>query len=140
MLKTESFRPYLKEPEADGKYKIIQQGDNPLVGYANGEPYRDYKKIVLFGDHTLSLYKPKSPFFISTDGVKLLYGTNNLYGNFLLYLLENYKPKTEGYKRYYSILKDQYGYLPSNINEQQKIGVFFMKLDNLITLHRRAHK
>ena len=32
----------------------------------------------------------------------------------------------------------QYNYLaPSNINEQQKIGTFFKKLDDTITLHQR---
>ena len=31
-----------------------------------------FANIVIFGDHTLSIYKPDSPFFLSSDGVKLL--------------------------------------------------------------------
>ena len=55
-----------------GEYEVVQQGDKPIASYADGLPFEDYKDIVLFGDHTLSLYKPKSAFFVATDGVKVL--------------------------------------------------------------------
>lgn len=136
ILRTDSFRSYIKKPQFNGEHIVIQQGNDPVAGYADGDPYLDYEKVVLFGDHTLSLYKPKVPFFISTDGLKIIYGSNNMDSNFILYTLELYKPKNEGYKRYYSILKDKEVYISKNLAEQEKIGNFFKKLDRLIEINR----
>ena len=137
ILQTLPFKQFLKEPEMDGKYEVIQQGGEPIIGFANGTPCTDYKDIVIFGDHTLSLYKPKQPFFVATDGVRILKGTKNVDGFFLLFLLERYKPQSEGYKRYFNILSDIECFMSYNISEQKKIGAFFDTLDNLITLHQR---
>src|SRR5574337_934856 len=82
ILKTHSFRSYLADGSDDGKYEVIQQGNNPIVGYSDGEPFTDYKDITLFGDHTVSLYNPQSPFFIATDGVKIL-SADNFEGDYL---------------------------------------------------------
>ena len=137
ILQTLPFKQFLKEPEQDGKYEIIQQGNEPIIGYADGEPCSDYENTVIFGDHTLSLYKPKSPFFVATDGVRIVKGKSNLNGFYLMAMLEKYKPQSEGYKRYYSILANQECYLTENANEQQLIGQYFANLDRLITLHQR---
>ena len=139
ILQTLPFKPFLKEPEQGGKYEIIQQGNNPVIGYANGIPCCDYKDTVIFGDHTLSLYKPERPFFVATDGVRIVKGKQNINGFFLLALLERYKPQNEGYKRYYGILSDTECLLINDAVEQQQIGVFFRRLDTLITLHQRNH-
>ena len=137
VLRTLPFKPFLKIPDQDGKYEIIQQGNEPIIGYANGEPCEDFRNIVIFGDHTLSLYKPKQPFFVATDGVRILQGTNDMDGYYLLSLLEGNSPKSEGYKRYYSILVDREVLFTENYYEQVKIGLYFKQLDNLITLHQR---
>ena len=137
LLQTLPFKQFLKEPEPDGKYEIIQQGNEPVIGFANGTPCGDYKDVVIFGDHTLSLYKPQHPFFVATDGVRIVKGQQDTDGYYLLSLLGRYKPQSEGYKRYYSILADTNCITTYNTSEQEKIGVFFKLLDNLITLHQR---
>jgi len=137
VLRTLPFKPFLKIPDQDGKYEIIQQGNEPIIGYANGEPCEDFRNTVIFGDHTLSLYKPKQPFFVATDGVRILQGTNDMDGYYLLSLLEGNSPQSEGYKRYYSILADREVLFTENHYEQVKIGLYFKNLDNLITLHQR---
>ena len=137
LLQTLPFKQFLKEPEPDGKYEIIQQGNEPVIGYANGTPCGDYKDVVIFGDHTLSLYKPQHPFFVATDGVRIVKGQQDTDGYYLLSLLERYKPQSEGYKRYYSILADTNCITTYNTSEQEQIGAFFQQLDNLITLHQR---
>ena len=136
-LQTIPFKPFLKEPEHTGKYEIIQQGNVPVIGYANGNPCYDYRDVVIFGDHTLSLYKPKHPFFVATDGVRILKGLQNTDGLYLFVLLERYKPRSEGYKRYYGILADSECFITNNTVEQQRIGKFFDALDHLITLNQR---
>ena len=137
ILNVYSFKQYIKEPESNGKYKIIQQGNEPIIGYANGNPFEEYENIVLFGDHTVSLYKPQEPFFVATDGVKILGTTKNLDGNFFNATLEKYKPESEGYKRHFSILKKQRICFTENSDEQKRVGNFFENLDRLITLHQR---
>ena len=137
LLQTLPFKQFLKEPEPDGKYEIIQQGNEPVIGLANGTPCGDYKDVVIFGDHTLSLYKPQRPFFVATDGVRIVKGQIDTNGYYLLSLLERYKPQSEGYKRYFSILADTNCITTYNASEQKQIGVFFERLDNLIALHQQ---
>lgn len=91
------FNIYLKQPRISGEFIVVQQGDSPIAGYANGSPYRDYKKVVLFGDHTLSLYKPSTPFFVATDGIRILSCKENIDRDYLYYFLQKYKPESEGY-------------------------------------------
>ena len=129
------IEPY---PEELGDYEVIQQGSEPLAGFTNKKPYKDYKNIVLFGDHTLSIYKPKKPFLVASDGVKA-YFLDNVNGSYLSYLLENNLPKNEGYKRYSSILKDKDILLTYCREEQLKIATFLDSLNGLITLHQRKH-
>jgi len=137
LLKTNTFKNFISSPCENGEYAVIQQGDVPIIGYANGDPYKQYDNVVLFGDHTLSLYKPKAPFFLATDGLKILSGKDNMNGYFLLYLLECYKPQSEGYKRHYSVLKDKECFFTLNKSEQKQIGDFFQCVDTTITLHQR---
>lgn len=132
-----SYKKYIKSPNINGKYEIIQQGNDPVIGYADGSPCEDYEDTVIFGDHTLSLYKPNSPFFVATDGVRILKNNSLKSGYFLFSLLERYKPNNEGYKRYYSILSVNDCYISVDSEENRKIGAFFNSLDSLITLHQR---
>ena len=124
------------EPSEFAKYEVIQQGNEPIAGYTNKEPFQKFEPIVLFGDHTLSIYKPKSPFLVASDGVKA-YFLDNVNGNFFYHLLSVNLPRNEGYKRYSSILKDKDFKLTYNKAEEEKISNLFDKLDSLITLHQR---
>ena len=137
ILRTLPFKSFLKTPEQGGKYEIIQQGNEPIIGYANGEPCENFRNTVIFGDHTLSLYKPKQPFFVATDGVRILQGMNNMDGYYLLSLLERNSPQSEGYKRYYSILSNREVFFTENHDEQAQIGLYFNQLDHIITLYQR---
>lgn len=136
VLQTLPFKPFLKAPEQDGQFEIIQQGNDPIIGFANGTPCFDFDDTVIFGDHTLSLYKPRSPFFVATDGVRIIKGKERIAGYYLLNLIEKYKPQNEGYKRYYSILENCFCFITKNEKEQKKIGSSFSNLDTLITLHQ----
>ncbi|MCU0155919.1 restriction endonuclease subunit S domain-containing protein [Bacillus safensis] len=135
ILKSHSFRAYLAEPSVAGNYEVIQQGDNPVLGYSNGEPFENFEGVTLFGDHTVSLYKPTEPFFVATDGVKILSG-DGFDGMYLFSLLERYKPESQGYKRHFTILKNEDIWFTKNNDEQSEIGSFFANLANLITLHQ----
>ncbi|MEH8138430.1 restriction endonuclease subunit S [Gallibacterium anatis] len=126
---------YIQEAKAFGEFEVIQQGNTPIVGYSNEMPFENFENVLCFGDHTTSLYKPLTPFLLATDGVKIL-SIKGVQGYFILSFFERYKPNAEGYKRHFSILKKQQGYIPP-LPEQQKIGNLFKQLDHLITLHKR---
>ena len=84
-LNTHPFKAFLANPSIDGEFEVIQQGAFPIIGYANGEPFTDFDDIVLFGDHTVSIYKQRKPFFLATDGVKIV-SSKGINGDFLYYM------------------------------------------------------
>ena len=137
ITKTHSSKQYISETFTQGKYVVIQQGEHPIAGYADGNPFENYKDITLFGDHTLSLFKPQEKFFVASDGVKILSPSLKMNGMFYYYLLEKYKPQSEGYKRHFTIMKKSTALFPSEINEQAKISKFLKNFDSLIALHQR---
>ena len=140
ITKTHSFKQYISEAFDHGKYMVIQQGENPIAGYANGDPFENFKDVTLFGDHTLSLFKPQEKFFVASDGIKILSPSLKMNGMFYYYLLEKYRPQSEGYKRHFTIMKKSTALFPIEIDEQIKISNFLEELDSLIALHQRELK
>lgn len=136
MLVTAGIKQYISEYSASGAYPVIQQGDQPVAGYSDNEPIKDYENKVIFGDHTVSLYRPGSPFLLASDGVKVL-SVNDFDGDFLFAFLERFKPKSEGYKRHFTILKNQNGAFPNDSAERNKIGELFKILDSLIAANQQ---
>ncbi|SDQ02642.1 restriction endonuclease subunit S [Carnobacterium viridans] len=139
IIVSHSFKKYISEPIENGKYPIIQQGNNSIVGYSNDAPFIGFEDVTLFGDHTLSLYKPTSPFLVSTDGLKII-SIDSFNGFFTYYLLEINNPESEGYKRHFKILKSKDVFYPDNSMEQAKIGKFLKQLDETIELHEQKLK
>lgn len=134
LLQTLPYKEFLKEPELAGKYEVIQQGNDPVLGFADGSPCMDFQDVVIFGDHTMSLYKPRKPFFVATDGVRILKGSREMDGEYLLALLERYMPPSEGYKRYYGILSDSECCSTCNLDEQRKIAILLQNFAQLLSL------
>ena len=134
MLISLTTRNYIVEKIDGSTNPVIQQGNTPTIGFSDDEPFANYEDVTLFGDHTLSLYKPASPFLLATDGIKILQ-IDKVDGFFTHYLLERNIPIPEGYKRHFSILKDTSVWFTADKFEQTAIGNFFRALDELITLH-----
>ncbi|MCD5434496.1 restriction endonuclease subunit S [Lactobacillus delbrueckii subsp. lactis] len=133
ITKVIAAKPYISTPSTHGNYLVIQQGDKPIAGFSNSNPFKNYNNITLFGDHTLSLFKPRSPFLVASDGIKILSPSIEMNGLFYFYELEKYKPKSEGYKRHFTILKKCKANFPTDIDEQKLIGSLLLHIDNLIT-------
>lgn len=58
---------------AEGKYPIIDQGQEDISGYWNDhEGLYNQVPAIIFGDHTRILKYSDKPFFLGADGVKLL--------------------------------------------------------------------
>lgn len=136
IVKTTGYKAYLSEAFEVGEYPVIQQGDKPILGYSDKKPFENFEDVVLFGDHTLSLYKPETPFLVATDGLKII-TVPNFSGSFLLSLLEKYVPESQGYKRHFTILKKEQVAFSTDVKERVLIGEFFTQIDRTITLHER---
>lgn len=136
IVRSESTRMYIKSVVSDlGKYEVIQQGDIPILGYSDDRPFEKYKSVILFGDHTLSLYRPKAPFLLATDGIKILQSTI-LKRDYLYYLTQNYIPKSQGYKRHFSVLKQVFVNYSRDSSEQSAIGSLFRTLDDFLASYK----
>ena len=136
IVRSVSTRMYIKSVVSDlGKYEVIQQGDTPILGYSDDQPFEKYKSVILFGDHTLSLYLPKAPFLLATDGIKILQSTI-LKRDYLYYLTQNYIPKSQGYKRHFSVLKQVIVNYSQDYSEQSAIGSLFRTLDDLLAVYK----
>ena len=133
ILIPQQFHDYLcKKTSNIGKYPIIQQGDEPIYGYAESKPYEEYKRVLLFGDHTLSLYRPTKPFLLSSDGVKILKCSDELNRDYVFYLMKNYMPESEGYKRHYTVIKNLELMITQKKQEQKAIADTLMTFDKHI--------
>lgn len=130
IIQSISSKNYITEYYEEGNNPVIQQGDIPIVGFSDNKPFNNFSNVILFGDHTLSLFKPETPFLLATDGIKILHSDLTTQP-FLFIMLERYLPKSQGYKRHYSLLKNELSSLPS-LPEQQAIGSFFQDLDKAI--------
>ena len=136
IVRSISTRLYIKSVVSDlGEYEVIQQGDTPILGYSDDQPFEKYKSVILFGDHTLSLYRPKAPFLLATDGIKILQSTI-LKRDYLYYLTQNYIPKSQGYKRHFSVLKQVFVNYSRDFSEQSAIGTLFRTLDELLASYK----
>ena len=93
---------------AEGKYIVIDQGQNIIAGYTNIEDglFEDIPAIV-FGDHTRIIKYVDKPFFLGADGVKLLKSKiKDANYRYLYYVLSNAKIPDTGYNRHFKWLKE----------------------------------
>ena len=105
-----------------GKYPIIDQGQNFIVGYTNDEtsifPEDEY---VIFGDHTESIKYVDFKFSQGADGIKVMKTNDNyIKTKYLYHVILNYYKKTGKYMRHFSLLKDTEIPIPS-LKIQEKI-------------------
>ncbi|NUM72561.1 MAG: restriction endonuclease subunit S, partial [Ignavibacteriaceae bacterium] len=91
-----------------GKYPIIDQGQNYIVGFSDDDSSLVPKGLyVIFGDHTENFKFADFPFIQGADGIKILRTTRQfLDTRYFYYALESYYLKTGGYTRHYSFLMD----------------------------------
>lgn len=118
----------------NGIIPVVDQGKDIFLGYSNekSKAIEDFDNVIVYGDHTTIVKYIKEPFIIGGDGVKLLTSNDDSLIHYLYILLQHFNVNPEGYKRHYSILKTKKMNISNTKEEQEKIGNFFEKQDNLI--------
>ena len=92
----------------NGKYPIIDQGQNKVAGYTDQEEglFTNVPAII-FGDHTRIIKYVDEPCFLGADGAKLLKAKSECANyKYLYYVLLNAKIPDTGYNRHFKWLKE----------------------------------
>ena len=126
------------EYKSNGKYPIIDQGQNHIAGYTDEtEGLFSNVPAIIFGDHTRIIKYVDTPFFIGADGVKILKAKDKKANHkFLYYALSSAKIPNTGYNRHFKWLKEidipEY-----SAKEQNDIVVQLEKIDDLISVRKQ---
>jgi type I restriction enzyme S subunit len=106
----------------EGKFPVIDQGEDFISGYSDDESLvLDFTKpVIIFGDHTRRLKYVNFPFIPGADGTKILVQSDSIDSKFAYYQLQSKDLRDKGYARHFSELRKEEFWVPP-IDEQHKI-------------------
>ena len=122
----------------NGKYPIIDQGQNDIAGYYDSDSglFENVPAIV-FGDHTRVVKYVDKPCFLGADGVKLLCPVDkDINCKYLFYQLSYADIPNTGYNRHFKWVKALDFKIPSS-DEQNHVVEVLDKVTELISLRKR---
>ena len=122
----------------NGKYPIIDQGQNNIAGYYDSDDglFEDVPAIV-FGDHTRVVKYVDKPCFLGADGVKLLCPVDkDINCRYLFYQLSYADIPNTGYNRHFKWVKALDFKIPSS-DEQNYVVEVLDKATDLISLRKQ---
>ena len=122
----------------NGKYPIIDQGQNDIAGYYDSDDglFEDVPTIV-FGDHTRVVKYVDKPCFLGADGVKLLCPVDkDINCKYLFYQLSYADIPNTGYNRHFKWVKALDFKIPSS-DEQNHVVEVLDKVTELISLRKQ---
>ena len=122
----------------NGKYPIIDQGQNNIAGYYDSDDglFEDVPAIV-FGDHTRVVKYVDKPCFLGADGVKLLCPVDkDINCKYLFYQLSYADIPNTGYNRHFKWVKSLDFKIPSS-DEQNHVVEVLDKVTDLISLRKQ---
>ena len=135
------FKIKAEEYLENGKYPIVDQGNNSIAGYTNLEKgIFENIPVIIFGDHTRVIKYIDMPFFLGADGVKILkIKLNNVLPKYLFYYLKNVNIPDTGYNRHFKWLKELNFEIP-NLKIQNNIVNNLDRITTIISLRQRQLK
>lgn len=146
VFKYEQPQAYIVEStEYDDKYDIpvLTAGQSFILGYTNElfgvKAASKNSPIIIFDDFTTSAHYVDFPFKVKSSAMKLLTlvdSRDNIYCAYNVLKNINYVPVSHE-RHWISTFAKIDVLIPHNFAEQHQIGVFFKRLDDLITLHQR---
>ena len=96
----------------DGKYPIIDQGQDFISGRTDEECAFKDGPYVLFGDHTCSVKYADFPFVQGADGLKVLKSDEDIACPKYLYYFIQSIPISSSYERHWKKMKEEYISVP----------------------------
>ena len=131
-----------KEYLSEGKFPVIDQGDEFISGYSNDTSLLlDFKApVVIFGDHTRRLKYINFPFIPGADGTKVLIPDPVLNPKFAYYQLLSKELRDRGYARHFSELRKELFWVPPHGRQFQIVEVIEEQLSRLNAAVAIAHE
>ncbi|NLK91732.1 MAG: restriction endonuclease subunit S [Bacteroidales bacterium] len=136
-----------KDYKDKGKYPIIDQGQNFIVGYTDDETSVLSKdEYVIFGDHTREIKFVNFEFAQGAEGLKILKAKERILPKYLYYALCNARIPNRGYNRHWNIVKNILFPLPPLPVQQEIVRIldsfseFTTKLIEQLTAELVARK
>lgn len=129
-----------KEIESSGKYPVISQSKEYIIGYSGKENLliTNDLPIVVFGDHSKTIKYVDKPFIIGADGVKLIKPKSCFNEKFFFFFLHGVITDTKDYGRHFSLLRKGYIAKVANIDLQKSVIAFLEDLnENSISKERK---
>ena len=122
----------------NGKYPIIDQGQNDIAGYYDSDDgLFEYVPAIVFGDHTRVVKYVDKPCFLGADGVKLLCPVDkDINCRYLFYQLSYADIPNTGYNRHFKWVKSLDFKIPSS-DEQNHVVEVLDKVTDLISLRKQ---
>mgnify|MGYP004591271453 CR=1 FL=1 len=122
----------------NGKYPIIDQGQNDIAGYYDSDDgLFEYVPAIVFGDHTRVVKYVDKPCFLGADGVKLLCPVDkDINCRYLFYQLSYADIPNTGYNRHFKWVKTLDFKIPSS-DEQNHVVEVLDKATDLISLRKQ---
>ena len=120
VLETVKRKPKISKDKylSQGKYPIIDQGDDFIAGYTNDENLVQFEPLPLlvFGDHTRRIKYIDFPFASGADGTQLLSPKNKgLLPIYFYIAVKNIDLSNFHYSRHFKFLKQEYVTIPDKI-------------------------
>ena len=119
-----------------GKYPIVDQGQEKVVGYTDAKNPIRVKDggYLVFGDHTRIFKFIQQDFYVGADGTKVLTCRDIADPQFMYYKCLCLDIPNTGYNRHFVYLKEASFVIPTDIKEQTAIADLHTAMDDEIAV------
>lgn len=142
-MNVKSFQIQASEYELSGKYPVVDQGKQIIVGYSDRDDrylHCPDGGVIVFGDHTCIVKFVDFDFLVGADGTQILRGRPGACTRFVAYQLQHRGVEATGYNRHFKFLKERVFISPSE-REQTAIADVLSDIDaELSALEARLAK
>ena len=142
-LNAKSHQIQASEYQEAGKFPVVDQGKDFVVGFSDREDKRfrcPDGGVIVFGDHTCIVKFIDFDFLVGADGTQILHGKHGQNTRFHALQLQYRGIETTGYNRHFKILKEREFFVPP-LPEQDAIASALSSMDaELAALESRREK
>ena len=126
------------EIKKEGKFRVVDQSSS-CSGFTDNEQklFKD-TPVIIFGDHSESLFYMETPFVVGCDGIKIIKNKTDDDLRFIYYYIKAiYRPDGK-YKRHFDCIK-MLPFYDYNINKQKNISKTLEILDKKIEINNKIN-
>lgn len=133
----------VSEYQSAGRYPVIDQGKETVVGFSDREDKRfkcPVGGVMVFGDHTCIVKFIAGDFVVGADGTQIIQARSGHSTRFFAFQLDHQRIEPTGYNRHFRFLREREFLVPPR-EEQTSIAGVLSELDSEITaLEQRRDK